>query len=164
MNEIQSKTEALIQKFFIKKYLNNGEKEELKYVFLFFIVLFLSLVIPPFEKGAFDICFFKNLTNLPCPGCGLTRSFIYLGHGAISDSIRMNPFGIIFFTGWAWVSLKDLAWIGFRKKLIFLPQSVWSKSKKVFLFALIGFGIVRIFLHLNEFEFLHVLKKTLAAL
>lgn len=34
------------------------------------------------------------ISGLPCPGCGLTRSFIYLASGRIQQSIYINPMGI----------------------------------------------------------------------
>jgi hypothetical protein len=41
------------------------------------------------------ICPFRLLTGLPCPGCGLTRAWVYLAHGQWSDSLLANPFGIV---------------------------------------------------------------------
>ena len=41
------------------------------------------------------ICPFRLLTGLPCPGCGLTRSWAYLMHGHWSDGVAANPFGIL---------------------------------------------------------------------
>ncbi|WP_377325957.1 DUF2752 domain-containing protein [Pimelobacter simplex] len=41
------------------------------------------------------ICPFRRLTGLPCPGCGLTRSWVYLSHGWWRDGIAANPFGIV---------------------------------------------------------------------
>ncbi len=137
---------------------NDEDKEKLKYIFLFFIVLFISFAVRPFEKSPMDICVFKNLTNLPCPGCGLTRSFIYLAHGDLYDSLRMNPFGIILFGAWGWVSIKDLFWIAFRKSLPFVTPAFWSKSKIIFTGSLLVYGVLRIFFHLDEFEPLHALR------
>ncbi|GAA1506214.1 DUF2752 domain-containing protein [Nocardioides humi] len=39
------------------------------------------------------ICPFRRLTGLPCPGCGLTRSWVYLTHGWWRDSFLAHPFG-----------------------------------------------------------------------
>lgn len=41
------------------------------------------------------ICPFRNLTGLPCPGCGLTRSWVYLAHGWWREGLAANPFGIV---------------------------------------------------------------------
>jgi hypothetical protein len=39
------------------------------------------------------LCPFRLLTGLPCPGCGLTRSWVYLVHGDIGRAVVANPFG-----------------------------------------------------------------------
>jgi hypothetical protein len=39
------------------------------------------------------ICPFRRLTGLPCPGCGLTRSWVYLVHGDVHAALWANPFG-----------------------------------------------------------------------
>ena len=41
------------------------------------------------------ICPFRLATGLPCPGCGLTRSWVYLAHGRWTDSVIANPFGVV---------------------------------------------------------------------
>lgn len=41
------------------------------------------------------ICPFRLATGLPCPGCGLTRSWVYAMHGQWADSIAANPFGVV---------------------------------------------------------------------
>ncbi|PHS03253.1 MAG: hypothetical protein COA78_18770 [Blastopirellula sp.] len=42
-------------------------------------------------------CGMKLYWGIDCPGCGLTRSFIYLASGDISASVAFNPAGIILF-------------------------------------------------------------------
>ncbi|TQL66324.1 uncharacterized protein DUF2752 [Nocardioides albertanoniae] len=39
------------------------------------------------------LCPFRALTGLPCPGCGLTRSWVYLMHGDLGSSLASNWFG-----------------------------------------------------------------------
>lgn len=39
------------------------------------------------------ICPFRRLTGLPCPGCGLTRSWTYLVHGWWSEAFAAHLFG-----------------------------------------------------------------------
>lgn len=44
-----------------------------------------------------ESCWFKRLTGLGCPGCGLTRSVICLVHGNFLGAWDFNPGGYIFF-------------------------------------------------------------------
>ena len=37
------------------------------------------------------ICVFKNITGLPCPGCGLTRAYLSLFHGDIGKAFKYHP-------------------------------------------------------------------------
>jgi hypothetical protein len=39
---------------------------------------------------------FKNITSLDCPGCGITRSFVYAVHGNWYGSYMMHLWGIPF--------------------------------------------------------------------
>jgi hypothetical protein len=39
------------------------------------------------------LCVFKALTGHDCPGCGLTRSFTYMGHLDIVAAFRMHALG-----------------------------------------------------------------------
>ena len=40
-----------------------------------------------------SICLFYHFTGLPCPGCGLTRSFVCLGHGHVFEALHWHPLG-----------------------------------------------------------------------
>lgn len=44
------------------------------------------------------LCTFKLLTGYDCPGCGLSRSFTYMGHGRIADAFRMHKLGPLMWT------------------------------------------------------------------
>jgi hypothetical protein len=41
------------------------------------------------------LCPFRLATGLPCPGCGLTRSWVYIAHGDFGAALRANPFGYV---------------------------------------------------------------------
>ena len=41
-----------------------------------------------------DVCWFKNITGIPCPSCGSTRSGVALLHGDWRYSLSINPMGI----------------------------------------------------------------------
>ena len=40
-------------------------------------------------------CLFHTVTDVPCPGCGMTRACISLSHGQITDAWRYHPFSFI---------------------------------------------------------------------
>lgn len=39
------------------------------------------------------LCVFKNATGMDCPGCGLTRSFTYMGHLAVGAAFDRHWLG-----------------------------------------------------------------------
>lgn len=38
-------------------------------------------------------CILRILTGLPCPGCGMTRSWVHLAHGDVAAAFEYNLFG-----------------------------------------------------------------------
>src|SRR5437588_3628142 len=65
-------------------------------------VVVLALVLPPqgfeFPGGKpVPMCQFKTVTHLPCPGCGLTRSFIGMAHLDAARAARFHPLGLVLF-------------------------------------------------------------------
>ncbi len=69
------------------------EAEELIRLLVLSAVIMLSVSIQPFYRGEFSVCPFKNIFGIPCPFCGMTRSFLFLGHGEIRQACRLNPLG-----------------------------------------------------------------------
>lgn len=56
----------------------------------------LSFLLSPDHVEAGPVlCPFRALTGLPCPGCGLTRSWVYASHGWWRESFAAHPFGIV---------------------------------------------------------------------
>ncbi|MFB2922095.1 MULTISPECIES: DUF2752 domain-containing protein [Aerosakkonema] len=49
------------------------------------------------QQVPFLVCPLKYLTGIPCPGCGLTRSFIAIVRGDWQRAIEQNIFGPIVF-------------------------------------------------------------------
>ena len=54
-----------------------------------------QLLHPAMHHDGFDFCLFKNLTGVPCPSCGITRSILQLFNGEWTSSILINPLGIL---------------------------------------------------------------------
>jgi hypothetical protein len=49
----------------------------------------------------FAVCPFRFVTGIPCPGCGMTHSFLSIIQGNIQDAAFFNPFSffLIFLLG-----------------------------------------------------------------
>jgi len=67
-----------------------------------------------------EMCIMKQATGLPCPGCGLTRSWISLMHGQWSDSLKHHrfvlrfggmPFFKFFATYLGWSGLQPVSYL-----------------------------------------------------
>ena len=70
----------------------------------FFILLGSVLLTPsesadgPLHIGNLPVphtCIFKNLTGLPCPGCGLSRSMVEAAHGNLIQSFQYHRLGLL---------------------------------------------------------------------
>jgi len=55
------------------------------------------VVFPTWGFALPESCWFKRLTGMECPGCGLTRSVVSLVHGNFLDAWHFNPGGYLFF-------------------------------------------------------------------
>ena len=47
------------------------------------------------NNNDFTLCLFKNITGIPCPSCGITRSLTFLIQGNIREAFYINPLGIV---------------------------------------------------------------------
>lgn len=43
------------------------------------------------------LCFWRQLTGIDCPGCGLTRCFVSMAHGQFDAAWHYNPLGTVLF-------------------------------------------------------------------
>lgn len=60
-------------------------------------VVALAFALPPDRGLGIPLCQFRNVTNLPCLGCGLTRSYIALAHLDPARSAFYHPLGLVLF-------------------------------------------------------------------
>ena len=52
--------------------------------------------VPSVDSGQ-PTCIMRIATGLPCPGCGMTRSWVHLAHGDVARAFEYNFFGPIGF-------------------------------------------------------------------
>lgn len=55
------------------------------------------VVVPLLNWPLPGTCSYKQVFGMGCPGCGLTRCFISLGHGNLEAAWRYSPVGIAMF-------------------------------------------------------------------
>jgi hypothetical protein len=65
------------------------------------LLLFVALYRPYSMEGEIGIkiivCPFRNLTGLPCPGCGLTRGVYHLAHGEVAKALSFHLLSPLFY-------------------------------------------------------------------
>ena len=68
-----------------------------EYVEFWFAVTVLSAAwfFFPYCQSGPNLCIWKNLFGLPCPGCGLTRGVCFLVHGNWAEAVRFNPLSFL---------------------------------------------------------------------
>lgn len=58
------------------------------------------------------LCAFHELTGIPCPGCGLTRSWVSFLHGDLTASLAHHPLGWLVLLYALAQGLRHAAWLG----------------------------------------------------
>lgn len=87
-------------------------------------------------------CFFRKLTDLECPGCGMTRATYAVLHGRFADAFRLNPVGIILFPlAMIGLGLEILGWV--RGKAVYPRLSVGKWGSIAIAAILIIWWVVR---------------------
>ena len=58
-------------------------------------VLYFVLGIDPFTLlPSVSMCIFRGVTDIPCPGCGMTRALLSLGQLDIVRAMELHPFSL----------------------------------------------------------------------
>jgi hypothetical protein len=119
-------------------------REELLLAGALVLVLLASVCIAPSELPHVVVCGFKRLTSLACPLCGLTRSFIAIGHGEWREAWRQNPFGFPLY-GLASAWAVALLWKPYAPRSLasFFRELQLAKATAVCVVALCMYGIAR---------------------
>ncbi|MBO5761541.1 MAG: DUF2752 domain-containing protein [Lentisphaeria bacterium] len=98
-----------------------------------FFLIFGALGFYSFLTGKFQLCIFRIFTGLPCPGCGLTRSFLLLLQGDMGNSFRLHPLLLpVLFTLLTAFSSTILSGKGKGKKNILLSFLKFLHDSKYF--------------------------------
>lgn len=77
-------------------------------------------------------CPIKTLTGIPCPSCGMTRSFLALAQGNLNESLNYHLFGFILFLGLLLTTVHLLIEILTQRKLnTFYHQWISTKTNQI---------------------------------
>jgi Protein of unknown function (DUF2752) len=87
-------------------------------------------------------CLFRKLTDLDCPGCGMTRATHALLHGRISEAFQFNAVGIILFPiALAALGIELLGWV--RGKPLPFQIKPSRRTATIIAAVVIGWFILR---------------------
>ena len=125
----------------------NAKKSPYRVIVVFFILLAVTLLavllhrVEPYASWL-PGCLFHRVTNLHCPGCGMTRATLSILHGRWEDAIRFNTVGIILLPATlALISLESIA--RYLDKPIPMIFRINGRSGWAIVWILLIFGIMR---------------------
>ena len=102
----------------------------------------LQFLIP---GEGFTVCLFRNVTGLPCPSCGVTRSLLLIIGGDLQQALLVNPLGPVAAIALAGVPLWILKDFVTRKSTLsplFLRIEKKIKTKKTIYMPLIALALL----------------------
>jgi len=113
-----------------------------------FIVLNTSFSIP---------CIFKKITSVPCPGCGLSRSFVLMSQLKLIEAIKMNISFLPLIIGMAVCFVCALIDMFSNKFAIMRFNSIMNRKRFIVIVAILTalswyYNIVRDSVHQLSFE------------
>ena len=76
-------------------------------------------------------CVFKNMFNIPCISCGLTRGFNFILQGDFVNATKMNLLSIPLFLIIIIFYMLYILWISLKKDYIFKYYSFFVKQYKL---------------------------------
>ena len=111
----------------------------------------LSLaVLSSFGGVGFELCWLKAATDLPCPGCGLTRSLGCGIQGMLAESWSYHPMGPLILGLFVFTATQSLLPGALRDRIAERMQARAIVVHSVyvgFVTTFVVFGIIRALLH-----------------
>jgi hypothetical protein len=57
-------------------------------------VLLLAALLPVGWRSPVPLCAVKAISGADCPGCGMTRAFLLIGHGRLDEATGAHPLAV----------------------------------------------------------------------
>ena len=128
-------------------------------------VLLTSFILDPrwAEQRGIVLCVSRALTGIPCPGCGLTRSFCVLAHGHVGAAFDYHLFGPFFFLLTLFLFLLWSLEVLLRRRLVaLLSQSLTVRLAWIGGGALLAYQLTRLIMLQHSGLLLPSMKASLA--
>ena len=93
--------------------------------------------------GVPSICLFHNFTGLPCPGCGLTRSWVAMAHGHAGEALVWHPLGPMLFLSALGYALWS-AWTALKKPPFAPPRKLQTGALVAVSLLMLAFWALRL--------------------
>jgi hypothetical protein len=111
-------------------------------------------------ETAQSFCPFKMLTGMPCPGCGITKSLVFLYEGDFANSFYHHIFGIpafVFCVGLLVLLPTELATgKDYFTKTFYSRKLTWALAITLF-----GYHLVRLGFFLSDHTFEEVIRQSI---
>lgn len=109
-------------------------------------VLIVSVLLKPSTGEYFTVCGFKNVTGLPCPGCGLTHSFCALARGNVGEAFEYNLLGPFLYAVLVLVWVRSACVLLNREKAVRVFDRIAQRFNivRAFAYGFAVFGVARI--------------------
>jgi len=144
---------VLLEQLQIKASMSRGKLIDASFAFAAGAIFILSAIFSMDESGALMVkgsavgwsCPFKLIFSYPCPFCGLSRSFVAMGHGDFSDSLQYHPLGWLMFFGFI-VTFISIIWSFISKSSPVCERNVFIYGCLSMALLFISFWLIRIFI------------------
>lgn len=110
---------------------------------------------------AFLVCPFRHFIGIPCPTCGMTRSFMSIVQGDLSQAVSENLFGPVLFSSFLVTAIHiTIELLTKRRITTFYCQILWHKKFHLLaVFTALSYHALRLY-HLSQtgelyFSFIH---------
>jgi Protein of unknown function (DUF2752) len=109
------------------------------------LMLLASIIYAPWVNNGPILCPFRLLTGLPCPGCGLTRSFCAMSRGQFAMAASYHLFGpLAYFVALFSIPIMLYQALTGRRVEWFMRVFYSRKLARVLAIALGGYHLVRL--------------------
>ena len=107
-----------------------------------------------------SFCPFKMLTGFPCPGCGITKSLVYLYEGDLHKSITFHLFGPVVMVLSVYFLIKFSLELYYKKPFF---ATTFNKKKWTYVFValLIVYHLIRIVFFIKNNSWDAILKESI---